>query len=139
MNLEQIRAGRAFKVAEAAAQGNHGDDFLALGRELPTMLQRNGLLATWSFLLSKRKSGEGEKAPALALNALLSHLSASEIGLVAPPARDALALFRDQWTSRDSSLSGLELRRLTAEALLFAGWLKRAAETLCGSGKEGAS
>ena len=55
-SLEQIRAQHAYaKAAEISISGDK-DSFLSLARSLPAMLQGNGLLATWAFLLAKDSS-----------------------------------------------------------------------------------
>lgn len=116
MNLEQTRAQHAF---EAAAGKNA--EFLNLARGLPQMLQTNGLLATWAFLLAK-----GESSHLALLRSLASHLRSEGIGLVREP--DAKRLLTSEWT--DPRTGPAQLQRLTAEVIAFAGWLKRASEAL---------
>jgi CRISPR/Cas system CMR-associated protein Cmr5 small subunit len=132
MNLQQLRAQHAF----AFVQGYRGDrnDFLGLARTLPVMLQTNGLLATWAHLLAKAKKDEEYRE---ALKALLEHFRAAPLRLV-PDHGDAGKVFTGLWNAPASAASGAQLRRLTAEAIAFAVWLKRAAEALLDEG-EGAA
>jgi hypothetical protein len=84
------------------------------------MLQTNGLLATWGHLLAK-KDTEFETA-----RALTSHLQSLGLTGAGTPS----ALFH-HWIDAQTGLSSPGLRRLTAEAIEYAVWLKRAAEALC--------
>ena len=123
-NLEQIRAKCAFAKAGEVARTDSKKDFLNLARSLPAMLQNNGLLATWAFLLSK--TGAPHKAM---LNILLVHLRNDYFRF--PIQRDTpAAVFIHDWTGQPP-LQGPQLMQITAEALAFSGWLKRASEALC--------
>jgi len=131
-NLEQIRAQSAFARAATAADFGDKDreEYLSLAKDLPAMFQNNGLLATWVFFLSKDK-----KAHQTLLTALLEHLQKHfrdpqvEFTVVAALApKEALTNY---WTRSGKELSGAQLMQLTAEAVAFSGWLKRAAEALC--------
>lgn len=128
MDRERLRAANAFSVVSAGGLDKR-DRFLVLARELPAMLQTNGLLASWAFLLAK-----GEEHHLAAARALAAHLRSA--GLVAEDApANPEDLLVDRWLGAgnlagQSGLSGLELRRLTSEAILYAAWLKRAAEAL---------
>lgn len=123
-NLEQLRARRAFAKAGEIAETEGKKDFLSLARSLPAMLQNNGLLATWAFLLSKDTAQH--KA---ILTILLKHLRSDCFNF--PIQRDTpAAVFIHDWTGQ-TPLQGPQLMRLTAEALAFSGWLKRASEALC--------
>jgi CRISPR/Cas system CMR-associated protein Cmr5 small subunit len=130
MNLEQVRARSSF----AFVQGYRGkrDAFLGLARTLPVMLQTNGLLATWAHLLAKPKKEEYRGA----LEALLGHFRAAPLRLV-PAEGDAGHVFTRIWNAPASPASGAHLRRLTAEAIAFSVWLKRAAEALLDEGEAG--
>lgn len=58
INLDQIRAQRAFEKATDVSSPNSKivtKEYLGLARSLPAMFQNNGLLATWAFLLSKKR------------------------------------------------------------------------------------
>lgn len=126
MNLDQVRAANAFGFVRTVADGQ--DRFLALSRKLPVMLQTNGLLATWAHLLAK-KGREYERI----VEALLRHLQHQGIGLVEGPT-SAEAVFLEVWTVAGGATGG-RLRRLTAEAIAYSVWLKRAAEALCDRGQ----
>jgi CRISPR/Cas system CMR-associated protein Cmr5 small subunit len=127
MNLDQLRAHTAFTFV----QGYKGkrDAFLGLARTLPVMLQTNGLLAAWAHLLSKSKKEEYRGA----LDALLAHFRATPLRLV-PAGGDPASVFTGIWNAPASPATGLQLRRLTAEAIAFSVWLKRAAEALLDEG-----
>lgn len=120
MNLEQIRAQHAFE----AAAGKDAE-FLNLARSLPQMLRTNGLLATWAFLLAKGK-GKAESPHQAVLKNLASHLRSEGIGLVRET--DEKRLLLSEWTGPQTGAA--QLQRLTAEAIAYAGWLKRASEAL---------
>jgi len=120
MNLEQIRAQNAFE----AASGKDAD-FLNLARSLPQMLQTNGLLGTWAFLLAK--AGK-ERSHADVVNALAKHLRSEGIELIGERAVEPKSVLLTEWTKPEAS-SDL-LQDVAAEALAYAGWLKRAAEAL---------
>jgi len=132
INLEQIRAQRAFAQAETAARFEDKDreEYLSQAKNLPAMFQNNGLLATWAFFLSKDK-----KPHRTLLAALLEHfqkrfrdpqLEFTVVERLEP--KEALISY---WTHPVKKLNGLQLMQLTAEAVAFSGWLKRAAEALC--------
>lgn len=116
--LDQIRAAGAY---EAMARAR--DETVELARGLPSMLQQNGLLAVWAFLLSK-----GGDHLALA-GQLLDHLRKLERLPRIPGGANPQSAFLAWVGAADApGLAGHQLRDLTAEALAFAGWLKRAAE-----------
>lgn len=117
-SLDQLRAGRAYaRVTRASGQE------LALAQDLPTMLQRNGLVATWAFCLAK-----GKQEHRFAVDSMLEHLRDERFGF-GIGAGDRLEVFHG-WVGAegDGPIDSVALRRLTAEALAFSGWLKRAAE-----------
>ena len=132
MNRDQVRARNAFGFVPARLTSSPAD-FLQLVRKLPVMLQTNGLLATWAYLLAKEKKDRQDIA-----KALLEHLRDSGVA-PASASRDARAVFLNDWTGPQARLGTGELRRLTAEAIIYAGWLKRAAEAVCDTGPTGAS
>lgn len=115
-SLGQRRAANAY-----AAVARAPDATLEIARRLPAMLQTNGLLATWAFLLSKDAGTEP-------LAALLTHLrSMSHLGVTG---RGPEKVFLG-WVGGNGdapAVTGEALRRITEEALEYAGWLKRAAE-----------
>ena len=127
MNLDQIRAADAFSFVQPIA-GNKdlAEAFLGLARKLPVMLQTNGLLASWAHLVSKKGAEYGKTA-----EALLQHLQ--KVGLAEPQPADPRRVLLEVWTG--SALTGDTLRRLTQESIIYAVWLKRAAEALCDRGK----
>lgn len=131
MDLDQLRAHRAFTYVQNLP--GHRSEFLALARKLPFMLHTNGLLATWAHLLAKRKK-DPEKD--FVLQALSTHLreASPRLGLGIAPAGEAQKVF-DRWVDARDGLTGLALRKNTAEALAFSVWLKRAAEALCDTGE----
>jgi hypothetical protein len=90
------------------------------------MLQINGLLATWAHLLAK---GGAEQRMA---GALLSHFRRA--GLAVPAAASDCTVLTEVWAAPGASLSSGDLRQLTREAVVYAVWLKRAAEALCDTG-----
>lgn len=118
-SLDQRRAASAYAAIEKAPK-----KAAELAIRLPAMLQINGLLATWAFLLAKE--GKGEPTP---VASLLGHLRSLEDLQI--PAGDAQSVFL-HWvggaTGASGGIGGSLLRALTAEALAWAVWLKRAAE-----------
>ena len=111
-SLEQLRARRAYSLRE------YPDRAVSL----PTMIQVNGLLSTWAFLLSKKETA--------LLEILAEHLWFSERGAGEPPTPRAMF---DGWLGLShQQLTGPRLRRLTEEALAFSVWLKRAAQAAGG-------
>ncbi|MEW6364128.1 MAG: type III-B CRISPR module-associated protein Cmr5 [Acidobacteriota bacterium] len=117
-SLDQLRAERAYGTAESN-KGNK--DFADLAEKLPTMFQTNGLLATWAFLLAKKHHDMAQD--------LLCYLRTPVLDLKVP-AGDDVTVFR-RWVGDlegATCLTGSELRRLTDEAIAYAGWLKRATQ-----------
>jgi len=128
-NLEQIRASRAFTKAALFAGRNDSQKYLSLARSLPAMFQNNGLLATWAFLLSENKPSPNPQRDFL--NVLLEHFKDVRFNLGVGQELNAMTVFTHKWTGETPPLSGVELMKLTGEAVIFSGWLKRAAEALC--------
>lgn len=114
-SLDQQRAASAYAYAAAP----NAD--LDWAQKLPAMLQINGLLATWAFLLAKSETP--------LLDALLGYLRT--LPELAVPRGDAQSVFL-HWvggaTGASGGIGGSLLRALTAEALAWSVWLKRAAE-----------
>jgi CRISPR type III-B/RAMP module-associated protein Cmr5 len=132
LDLEQVRARHAFgHIAPLAKQEDLRGDLLTLARRLPEMLQTNGLLAAWAYLLAKQ---DREPAREKLERALREHLSHEAIGLGGLVAK-LEGIFSSENGDR-RGLAGPELRRLTAEAVVYSGWLKRAAEALCATAEE---
>lgn len=122
-NMDQIRAEAAYRdVGEC-----RGDqDVLRLCVKMPAMLQANGLLASWAFLLAKRaKPGKSKNAHDRCLAILHAFLSDERLGLTVG-STDPHETFLG-WVNGDG-LGSRDLRRATAETIQFAVWLKRAAE-----------
>ena len=130
MHRDQERGRRAFAFCSELDTARV-DDLVSFARELPSLVQRSGLLAAWTFCLAKKTREHGD-----ILRALQSHLGGSGLlsaELAAGEPKDVLGHWLGSETGH--AVGGLELRRLTAESLEFAGWLKRAAEALS-SGKD---
>jgi CRISPR/Cas system CMR-associated protein Cmr5 small subunit len=130
MLLDQVRARNAFGFVLEGVQADSLGDFLQLARKLPAMLQTNGFLATWAHLLAKNEVEHKEMA-----KAFLRHFRDAEINLVADRERDAKLMFIQVWTVPGHGVGAAGLQKLTAEAVVFAVWLKRAAEALCDTGQ----
>ncbi len=115
-SLDQRRAASAYAYAGAPQAS------LDWAQKLPALLQVNGLLATWAFLLAKEQSS--------LLEALLGHLRTLEKLQVRKEGGPANAFLH--WvggpTGAGTGIDGTLLRALTAEALAWSVWLKRAAE-----------
>lgn len=116
--LDQLRAARAYATMAAA-----DEDTLSRARALPAMLHLNGLLAVWAFFLAKNL-----RQPPL-LGELLAHFQAFDPLQPIPTEATPYATFL-AWvgTAEAPGLEAKQLRDLTAEAVAFSGWLKRAAE-----------
>lgn len=126
MNREQQRAKNAFAVVHGGGLGKE-KDFLTLARQLPTMFQTNGLLASWTFLLSKARK---EQRHGRVLEACLEHLGSA--GLVeASDGRTPEEVLKT-WLGYEgrTPLGVTGLQRITEEAILYSAWLKRAAEAV---------
>lgn len=119
-SLDQRRAAAAYGAIATARPGA-----VDLARKLPSMLQTNGLLATWAFLLPKEIRAPGQTP----LPFLLRHLQSLELDVPAGGDLPGAFLYLvGGGQGATGGVSGPALRELTAEALAFAGWLKRAAE-----------
>ena len=91
------------------------------------MLQNNGLLATWAFLLAKDRT-EHQKV----WDALFDHFSAT---LPMSENLNVQNIFTELFTS-ETKMNGHKLRQFTEEALKYSGWLKRGAEVFCDVGED---
>lgn len=118
-SLDQIRAEGAFNGLRDAAAAT-----LDLSEKLPAMLQTNGLLATWAHCLAKSKPAHPEFQNLLRL--MLFDFQGT--GALPPTADLQPADVFRAWVGPGQPLSGSKLRQLTAEALAFSAWLKRAAQ-----------
>lgn len=130
VDLELLRARHAFRhTGGLCRERRDRAEVLSLARKLPEMLQTNGLLATWAYLRAK----EGENPACGKLRrALEEHMGSEELAPLPDLLPKLEAVFSSGGPAEERILSGPELRRLTSEAILQAGWLKRAAEALCG-------
>lgn len=114
-SLDQRRAASAYGYAATPTAD------LDWAQKLPVMFQINGLLATWAFLLAK-----GEKP---LLEALLAYLrTLPELGVPAGSAESVFLHWVGGPMGASGGAGGSLLRALTAEALAWSVWLKRAAE-----------
>jgi CRISPR/Cas system CMR-associated protein Cmr5 small subunit len=135
MNLEQARGHAAFSFVQSIPDGRRAD-FLGVAQKLPVMLQTNGLLATWAHLVAK--GGPARVAApaasldenALAARALLDHLRPHAPANLFTAADGTVEALLALWRTEPAGASGVTLRRLTAEAIRYSVWLKRAAEAL---------
>ena len=119
VDLDQVRAQRAFQAAGAARTQGAANAFLDEARRLPTVFRTNGLLAGWGLLLAR----------SWMLRACLEE----HLRMLHPRSFPKLeAVFSPR--EGVEPLSTNELQSLTKEAILFAGWLKRAGEAVCDSG-----
>jgi CRISPR/Cas system CMR-associated protein Cmr5 small subunit len=117
--LDQVRAARAY-----AAVPGYDDQAKGHAIKLPAMLHHNGLLATWAFFLSKSRTNPP------VLPELCAHLGDAVLALDVQVLPQPYETFQ-AWVGSTGAQDGLtsrQLRDLTAEAIAFAGWLKRAAE-----------
>jgi CRISPR type III-B/RAMP module-associated protein Cmr5 len=116
LNMDQIRAETAYLVAK----DNQKKEFQQSAMKLADMLQTNGLLATWAFLLAKKEK--------ILISSLHSYLMSRFKTLFTDdsPEDFASSINRFEIWIGQNGLSSLQLRQLTSEAIEFAGWLKRA-------------
>jgi CRISPR/Cas system CMR-associated protein Cmr5 small subunit len=116
ISLDQRRAASAYAYAASPSAD------LERAQKLPMMLQINGLLATWAFLLAKKEHN--------LLSTLLQHLH-SVLPNLEKQADTAEAAFL-RWVGgpgrKKDGIDSMLLRALTAEAIAWSVWLKRAAE-----------
>ncbi|RMG32553.1 MAG: type III-B CRISPR module-associated protein Cmr5 [Methanobacteriota archaeon] len=126
-NVNQIRAQIAFDEIAQLSASQH-KDFKSLASNLPAMVQQNGLIATWAFLLAKNKDQHQS-----ILNLLMAHYRANVSFLNIPDGLSARDFYLTQLIDENSQASK-RLMELTAETIAFSGWIKRAAEALCTGG-----
>ncbi len=123
-NLEQIRAKNAYEFVDNVVNGTFAD-FKTHAQKLPMMLRTNGLLATWAFLMGKDKGKD-------TLTALNAHLKQQFNNIVAEQYDDTFKNWvgykENQQTPINPQLTHDLLREITAEAIEYSGWLKRATE-----------
>jgi CRISPR/Cas system CMR-associated protein Cmr5 small subunit len=121
LNAAQARASHAYTFVQSGL--SNPSDFLQLTRKFPVLLQTNGLLAAWAYLLAKGGSAQDYA------RALAAHFREAPVALPALAPGDSAAIL-NAWTR----LTGSQLRQLTAETLAYSTWLKRAAEAICDTG-----
>ena len=129
MNLEQQRARHAYGTVTAVPSGAR-KQFLSLARQLPSRFQINGLLASWAALLGDHKN----VAHRMVLDASTAHLR--ELGLCGGGTHQQVF---EAWLGlgvASAALSGSQMRSLTAEAIAYSNWLKKASEA-CLGGEDG--
>ena len=118
-NLEQIRAKNALTFAQSPVEKRGRDGGEAI-KKIPPMIMGNGILAAIAFSIEEKKSGEMQREGFAAIfNAIASHLSSGEIGIIedSDSARDLIS----QLTESDSET----LKLATAEALEWLGYARR--------------
>lgn len=115
--LHQIRAERALAAMRPPATENQRK----AGVQLAQMLRQNGLLAAWAFCQKK-----GKQDYQRSLDALREHLQAVHPTIAGAEPHSRILFCR--WVGNSGGLDGSSLRTLTAEAIAFGEWLKRAAQ-----------
>lgn len=127
-NLQLIRAELAFSIVKGITDTIEQQKFLSLARRAPTMFQTNGLLATWAFLLKKSRC-EHTKI----MESIIEYFQIIRLNDLNQTNPKTIFL---NWIGHDmvQPLSGQELMIRTREAIIFSGWLKRAAEAYCDAG-----
>ncbi len=123
INLEQERAAFAFTNVKPNSKLN---GFASAAKNLPAMIQSNGLLATWAFLLAKEKKSPTHKKLADILTEYYkTFLPEYELNDI------TRHTFFTEHLTKDGTRVAQNLMKLTAEAIAISGWIKRAAEALC--------
>src|SRR4051794_12285404 len=108
VSLEQRRARRAYAVLTESPDLSEWTD------RLPIMLQTNGLLATWAYLLS----GHDDPSAGALLRTLCEHLWQFENGQGSAPAARTMFL---TWVGEGTGhLTAQRMMHLTDEALALA-------------------
>ncbi len=126
-NLNQIRAQIAFdEIAQLETTAHK--DFKSLASNLPAMIQQNGLIATWAFLLAKNKDHHQS-----ILSLLMAHYRKNVPFLDIPEGLSAKDFYHNHLINENGQACA-RLMELTAETIAFSGWIKRAAEALCTGG-----
>ncbi len=112
-SAEQERAAEAYAFVAAPDHSKALEEC----KNLPFMLQTNGLLATWAYLRKKAKRWNDPLLETLAKRLGPRGSKLIEHG-------EPAAIF----AACTDSIPGSVLRQLTEESIAFAVWLKRAAE-----------
>lgn len=130
-NLEQLRARNAFSfikqmLEEPNLNDKVKDDIAGKVSNLATMFQKNGVLATFAFLLAKNKDGKLQSL----LNSLMNNLKESKrTALATGPAANDIFQGENSWINSDE-FNMTDLFIVTDEMIKYATWLKRALEAL---------
>lgn len=117
-NLEQIRAANAIAFASSPVEKRGSDGGEAI-KKIPPMIMSNGLLAAIAFSIEEKKNGYSRPGYAAILDAIATHLSSPEIGII-PDSHSAADLI-GKLTKSDSET----LKLATAEALEWLGYARR--------------
>ena len=112
-NLEQIRAGNAWKARNEEFKGKEGAKNIV--KKLPALIRTNGVLNTLAFCLETK--GDHEKL----WDKITEHLKDGEIKLV--KSQNARALC-EELCKGESQL----LRQVTAETIAYLNYLRRFVE-----------
>ncbi len=115
--IEQERAQQAWEAIEDMRNHDKKGEYGSRARNLPSMIQTNGLGATLAFL--RARSGGETNAPEQKLYQQVSERVKHFLGF---QQADLLAFIRDERTSTD------QYRQATAEAIAFSIWIKRYVE-----------
>lgn len=115
--IEQERAQQAWKAIDEMRTTGKENDYGSRAKNLPSMIQTNGLGAAMAFLLAKAGK-PGTKDYKLHEHMLYQHISRRVV--MESPYDDLMDLIRQADTDA--------YRRATAEAIAFSIWLKRYVE-----------
>lgn len=117
--IEQERAQQAWDAINEMRPTGKENDYGSRAKNLPSMIQTNGLGATMAFLLAKAGK-PGTKDYKLHEHKLYQHISRRVVRYLESPHDDLMDLIREAGTDT--------YRRATAEAIAFSIWLKRYVE-----------
>lgn len=115
--IEQERAQQAWEAIEQVRGSGEENDYGTRARNLPSMIQVNGLGATLAFLRAKAGADVND-----ADYRLYEHLSQRIVTYLESDHTDVMDFIRDPDTDADT------YRRATAEAIAFGIWLRRYVE-----------
>lgn len=113
--IEQERAQQAWEAIENVRGSGQENNYGSRAKNLPSMIQTNGLGATMAFL--RAKAGTDHNA---ADYRLYEHIATRIVRYLEYTADDVMDLIREADTDT--------YRRATAEAIAFSIWLKRYVE-----------
>jgi len=119
--VEQERAQQAWDAIEDMRGTGKENDYGSRAKNLPALIQTNGLGATMAFLLAK--AGQpGSRDYKLHEHKLYQHISKRVVEYLEYTHGNLMHLIRNPLTDMDT------YRRATAEAIAFSIWLKRYVE-----------